>query len=119
VYIVPTAGGRGRWQISDVGIYPLWSADGETIFYRGFEDGKVYEVPIQPGTGSIRAGRPRVVIGDGPYLFNQGADNDYAVADDGQSFIMLEQQVGSQKTHEHLNLVLDWDDALRSITAGS
>jgi len=118
VYVVPADGGRGRWQISDKGAYPRWSADGRALFYRDSGDGRIFEVLLEAGTGTIRAGRPRVVVEGGPFLWINGPDNDFAVAADGKSFVMLEINEGDQEVHEHVKVVLGWADALRGIAGG-
>ena len=115
IYIVPAEGGRGRWQISNRGGYPRWSADSKTVFYRGIPDGLIYEVALDAGTGTIRAGRPRAVTGEGRFFFDVGPANHYAVAGDGQSFVLMRAPEENTITHDHIDIVLDWDDALRAI----
>jgi serine/threonine-protein kinase len=115
IYVIPSAGGRGRWQISDGGIYPRWSADGKTVFYRNDPTGDLYAVSLETGTGNLTAKRPRLVLETDPFVFETSQFNFYTVDAQGRWFVMMEDQHGDSLPHEHLSLVLDWDDALRAI----
>jgi serine/threonine-protein kinase len=116
VFIVPAEGGRGRWQVSNGGVYPRWSVDGKSLFYRSIVDSRVYEVVLNAGEGTIRAGRPQPVTPDEPFYFDNGPSNHFAVFGDGQSFILMRDPEVASVAHEHVNLVVGWYDALRAVT---
>ena len=42
----------------------------------------------------------------------------YAVAADGQSFVLLQEERDATAIHDHVNIVLGWDEALRAIHGG-
>jgi Tol biopolymer transport system component len=49
IYVVPTSGPGGKWQVSTAGgIDPLWRADGRELFYRA-ADKTIMAVPVSAG----------------------------------------------------------------------
>jgi serine/threonine-protein kinase len=118
IYVRPADGGRGRWQISSEGSYPLWSADGRTLYYRRVEDKAVLAAKVEADGSAFRAGRPQVVF-DGPFQATSDGQNRYAVAADDQRFLMLHEPEGENDGHEHLQLVLHWFQELERTFSGS
>jgi serine/threonine-protein kinase len=102
-----------KWQVStDGGIEPAWSRDGTELFYRD-EAGlrmMVVDVVLEP---EFRPGRPRVLF-EGLFVESPWYGRNYDVAPDGQSFLMLQQDLGGIEQAE-LRLVLNWVEELRRV----
>ena len=122
VYVGSFPIGGGKWQISDEGgSQPIWSRDGNRLYYR--TDEGVMMVDVGGGSGSFRVGKPRPAI-TGSYVGGLGgvqAGNyffpDYDVAPDG-SFVLfsgddLPQGVTTAK------LVTGWFDELERLTTAT
>ena len=120
IYVRSTQG-QGKWQISDGGGWqPMWSGDGETLFFRSREG--LNAVGVGAVGDEFRAGRPEFLFGEifgGPagvrlpgYVFY-----DYDVSADGQRFVVFprrtEQDAGSATVH----VVSGWFEELRRLTA--
>jgi len=100
--------GSRRTMIStDGGEEPIWSADGDEIFYR---DGDRWMVtPVHTGLG-FSAGEPRTLFA-GHYMNVQGYS--YDVMPNGERFLLLEEVDPVPPTQ--INLVLDWFEELRHL----
>jgi Tol biopolymer transport system component len=84
VWIQPFPPTGARWQISrSGGVSPQWRADGKELFYAA-GDGRMMAVPIEAG-GAIRAGSPTPLF---QTIFSGGVYANYAVANDGQRFLV-------------------------------
>jgi serine/threonine-protein kinase len=108
VYVRPTGGGTGKWQVSaDGGDEPRWSRSGGELFYR--EGDRVMTVEIERGR-QLRASRPRALF-RGPYLKSYGPDAcpTYDVAPDGR-FLMVE--AGPETSGSRIDIMLHWLDQL-------
>ena len=114
VYARPFPMRGGKWQISvDGGTHPRWSKSGKELYYR--RENAVWVVAVDITGDALRAGTPEKVF-EGPFLqANLGGNTyaDYDVSPDGQRFAMLRGE-GSQAVADHMILVLDWFDELRS-----
>jgi dipeptidyl aminopeptidase/acylaminoacyl peptidase len=112
VYVVPVEG-DGKWQISSgFGIAPVWSPDGRELFFR--TGGATAAVPVETEGPRFRAGRPRE-LWTTP-LPGTDLDPPYDVALDGQRFVAFQSlQATSSDSHEHLQIVLNWNEELRTI----
>jgi eukaryotic-like serine/threonine-protein kinase len=82
----PTSG--GKWQVSvGYGDQPQWRRDGKEIFYMG-PDRKLMVVSVTVGT-SFQSGTPAALFQTRVENSNlTGARNNYAVANDGQRFLV-------------------------------
>jgi eukaryotic-like serine/threonine-protein kinase len=81
IYVVPTDGGEGRWQVSTAGgSHPRWSASGKEIFY--LEGEKLMAVPVSTA--------PRFEAGSPRELFSKPDLRQFDVDPDGQHFILAE-----------------------------
>ncbi|HTY43312.1 MAG TPA: protein kinase [Thermoanaerobaculia bacterium] len=81
LFVVPTEGGEGRWQISTAGgSVPRWSPRGDEIFY--LEGEKLMAVPVSTGP-RFEAGPPRT-------LFSKPELRVFDVEPDAQHFILAE-----------------------------
>jgi serine/threonine-protein kinase len=112
-YVRPASGGKGRWQISTgLGVYPQWSPDGRSIYYRTATQG-VAVVRVDTEGGTFRPGRPEELFGGERLVLRGDGNHHYAVAPDGERFLMLQTTAeGRTAAHEHLQIVFDWFDEL-------
>ena len=86
VYAQAFPGPGGRWRIStDGGVEPVWAPNGREVFYRNGD--KMMAVPIESNAASLSAGTPALLFEKRYEL--SGSDPYYAVAPDGQRFVML------------------------------
>ena len=100
VYLTPFPGPGRRWRVStDGAVYPRWSSSGHELYYQGL-DGSVVGVPMDLSDESVRIGSPEILI----VSRLTGLSYPYSPADDGERFLVIDQQVGEQS----LNIVLDW-----------
>jgi serine/threonine-protein kinase len=111
VYVESYPRGRGRWLVSSGGgTEPVWSTDGEELFYRNGH--QMIAVPVH-ATSTFSMGIPRVLF---ERALKTGLYNEltYDVTDDGQKFLMIEQQL--ELVPNQLHVVLNWDEELRKRT---
>jgi len=103
VFVTAFPSGEGKWQISsDGGTEPVWSPDGRELFYRAGD--RMMVVPIET-TPVFRHGKPRTVF-EGQYLHCCAGLPEYAVAPDGQTFLMLAGP--AEQPAEEIRLVHGW-----------
>ncbi len=115
VYVRPAAGGRGRWQISTgIGMYPQWSPDGHSIYYRTATQG-ITAVRVETEGGAFRPGRPAELIEGSHELVLRGTgDHHYTVSPDGERFLMMQRTAeASAADRAHLHIVFNWSDELQ------
>jgi serine/threonine-protein kinase len=113
VYVRPTSGAEGQWQIStEGGVEPVWSASGSELFYRHGDQVLAVDVVTDP---TFAHGRPRKLF-EGRYALGD-VKNDtraYDVAPDGQRFLMLRPET-EPSTGADLKVVVNWYDELRRL----
>jgi serine/threonine-protein kinase len=110
VYVQSFPEPGARWPIStDGGTEPVWSPDGQELFYRNGD--KLMVVAVELGS-TVRAGAPRVLF-EAEYATVLWQDANYDVSPDGNRFLMI----GETRTERpsQLNLVLNWTEELKSI----
>jgi Tol biopolymer transport system component/predicted Ser/Thr protein kinase len=100
----------GKWQItSGGGGAPRWSADGRTLFYIDEDEGRLMAVPVQPGTDSFVAGRPRPwtskSVGTGVFV-------NFSPSPDGKRVVVLV-DAASEVRDTHVNVALNFFDEIR------
>jgi serine/threonine-protein kinase len=124
VYVRPFPGPGGKWQISTEGAAEvIWSPKGNELFYRtGQQREKLMVVDIQTQP-TFSAGKPRQLF-EGPYASNAAGvayNADYAIAPDGQRFLMLKPKEQQQDTAlMQINVVLNWSEEVkRRVPAGT
>jgi hypothetical protein len=116
IYVRPFGPG-GKWQISTDGAAELsWSPKGNELFYRtGEQREKMMAVDIQTQP-SFSAGKPRQLF-EGPYANSAAVGSwtaDYAIAPDGQRFLMFKPQEQQQQTAlTQINVVLNWSEEVK------
>ncbi|UCE21756.1 MAG: serine/threonine-protein kinase [Candidatus Aminicenantes bacterium] len=104
----PDAGG-GRWQVSiDGGTEPLWSRDGQELFYRS-RDNKIVSVEVD--TGPVFTSGARKVLFEDVYVRRYQHTN-YDIHPDNQRFVMIK---SSEKISTEMIVVLNWFEELRNL----
>ncbi len=118
VYVQAFPGPGAKSLVStDGGAQPRWRADGRELFYIGL-DGKLMATPVTPAEGGQRleAGTPVALfathIAGGPILATGPFRHQYAVAPDGQRFLInVESEEGVTSP---ITLVLNWNPGSHS-----
>ena len=106
VYVRPYPGPGGKWQVStEGGEEPVWSANGQELFYRNGEKWMVASVQTKP---EFHAQMPRLLFEN--YFINVPGLSHY-VSPDGQRQVMI-QPIG-QETPKQINIVLNWFEELK------
>ena len=111
VYVVPSSGSGGKWQISNGGgQQPLWRRDGKELFYLSSDD-KLMSVPIKLNTDSVQAdaARPLFSLANSILSVN-GLVAPYDVSPDGKRFVVVTIEQGKSFP---INLVTNWTAALQ------
>ena len=109
VYVQPFPGPGGKRQIStEGGNEPVWSRNGEELFYRNGNQMMAVEITTEP---SFSAGTPRLLF-EGAFRRGSVLRADYDVTPDGQRFVML-QQGGPDSGATQINVVLNWFEELK------
>ncbi len=97
VFVIPSSGGEGRWQISgNGGTQPRWSRSGKEIFYLQGES--LMAVPVQT-EGRFEPGVPRM-------LFTKPDLQFFDVFPDGEHFVLVEAPEAMPRTS--LGVVVNW-----------
>ena len=107
-----------RQQIStEGGGDPLWSPDGQALFFLGGGDvppDEMAVVTIDPGP-PLSVGNPEVLFDHAPYRRDPGDGRMYDIAPDGQRFLMVSTQDASEAgavVSPQINVVLNWFEEL-------
>jgi Tol biopolymer transport system component len=100
---------EGKWTVSTAGGHsPVWSPDGHELFYMNGPG--LTAVPVQTQAAAFVAGTPSPLF-TGPFDTTQ--DNNYDIAPDGASFVMVEANPDTRPTRLHL--VLNWSEELKRL----
>jgi len=106
VYVRPYPDNDWTRQISDdFGEEPVWSPEGDELFYRNGDKWMVVSISTEP---EFTAGTPQVLF-EGP--FNNVPDLSYDVAPDGR-FLVLQPEHDDSQVRE-LHVVANWFDELK------
>ncbi len=101
------------YQVSTTGgTNPSWNPNGKELFFIDAANNMV-SVPVTPGT-AFQVGQPRVLFAVGGYFLN-AFSQEYAVAPDGQRFLMIQGTTGDAV---HVVVVFNFLDELRRRMAG-
>ena len=98
---------------TDGGRQPLWSPDGQELFYRGPRGMMVVSVETDP---TFRAAVPEVLF-DQQYYFDRSR-RIYDLAPDGQRFLMVTEgaaTTGAEGPAAQIILVQNWFDELQRL----
>lgn len=135
IYVKPFPTGSGGWQVSFTGgDWPRWRGDSKELFYHAPIGrsgvgtpypfgGPMYSAQVNTGNGIFEPDPPReVVIFPALSLAHSGGDyQPYAVAPDGQRFLVLQfvvpttvvfGQIGPD-TYSGLTVAMNWAEALK------
>jgi eukaryotic-like serine/threonine-protein kinase len=118
VYVRPFPSGSGKWPVStEGGVYVRWRRDGKELFYvnniSGFSGSPLMAVPIQTDGSTFRAGIPKLLFDTQLSAGTRhpgGPANSFAVAPDGQRFLMPRPAAGSaiEPAPSTITVVLNW-----------
>jgi len=107
VYVRPYPGPGGKWQVStEGGEEPVWSANGQELFYRNGEKWMVASVQTKP---EFHAQMPRLMFEN--YFINVPGLSHYP-SPDSQRQIMI-QPIGQDANPKQINVVLNWFEELK------
>jgi hypothetical protein len=118
VYVRPFPSGDREWRVSPDGVYPLWRADGQELFY--VSQRALMAVSVKPGA-TPEFGIPMKLF-DAPFVVNRGIGSydvvrgigSYDVAANGQRFLIIEQRALTQGSRAApFTVVLNWTAALK------
>jgi Tol biopolymer transport system component len=99
-----------KWQISTGGgIEPAWSQDGTELFYRNEHGSRlmVVDVILEP---EFQPGQPRLLF-EGSFVQTPWYGRNYDIAPDGQSFLLLRQNLGGIDEAK-VRVVVNWGKEL-------
>lgn len=115
VYVASFPNMDRRRQVStDGGVQPMWKPDGKELFYLGL-DGKMMAVNVTEGA-TVGTSTPKALFQTDLSAANQSLNyqlGQYAVAANGQKFLLLE-PVKTQQVQrpEPIHVIVNWDAAL-------
>ena len=101
---------EGKWLISrSGGDHPLWSRDGDELFYLGRDSMMAVSVRTDP---TFRSGEPVALFGTGGFFIHTTGVQPYDVAPDGR-FLMMRTRLQSE--FSSLVVVDHWRDQLQRL----
>jgi serine/threonine protein kinase len=115
VYVQPFPALGGRWQVSTQGgLSPIWSPNGRELFYRNART--VMSVPVEATGSAFTYGNPRLLF-EGSYISEEdsGGGRSYALAPDGQRFLMMKE--GEQHDATQIVVILNWAEEVKRLAA--
>ena len=102
--LISTGGGR----------IPLWSRDGQELFFASLDGRQMLAVPVQSGT-TLVAGRPQVLF-ELPMLVATAGNRPYDIAPDGRFLIIRSGQADVPGgTASNIILVQNWFEELKRL----
>jgi len=110
VFIVPSSGGNGMWQVStDGGKWARWSHDGKQLFYMSMRN-EMIAIDVHENGDSITLGHPTSLFIFHPSLrvYRQGMIG-FDVAPDGKKFLLV---VAADENSRPLTLLQNWPSLL-------
>jgi serine/threonine-protein kinase len=113
IYVRPFLGPDRKWRISPTGVYandPLWSPDGEELFYRDLDAGNVMSVKVETEKGF--AASPPTVLFEDRYAGSPPYGRNYDIAPDGQRFVMVK---SVDPPPRRIVVVLNWFEELKRL----
>jgi serine/threonine-protein kinase len=107
VYVQAFPGGGEKQRVSKAGgSEPLWSRDGQQLFYRQAKD--VVAVAVRTGS-TLTVGASTVVVAGGDYKHGGGTGApSYEASMDGRRFLMVRLNEAATTAGTHLDVILNW-----------
>jgi serine/threonine protein kinase/Tol biopolymer transport system component len=114
----PDVDSGGKRQVSrNGGNNPLWSPDGQELFYRNGDKIMVVPVEIKP---AFRLGNPEVLF-EGPYFqvsLSNAAITSWDITQDAKRFLMMKEaeaieEDSAQRAPRKINIILNWFEELK------
>ena len=113
VHVRPFPAGEPAYQVSNGGgIAPVWSPNGEQLFYRSDDTRRFMVVDIPGGSISERS-RPRMLF-EGSY-FSTTPTRNYDVSPDGDLFVLHPEFVPEPEPATQINIILNWIEELKEL----
>ena len=110
VYVQPFRDPGRRTQVSvNGGNQPRWSPAGNELFF--YSEGHLMAVSYESGEDRFDAGEPRPLFEVSGFLTGRGYSYTYAVAPDGQRFLMLK----NVDQDPQINIILNWFEELKRL----
>jgi Tol biopolymer transport system component len=111
VYVMPFAGGTGKWQVSTQGgIQPIFRHDGKELFYWS-PDNTLISVPITLKPNGVEVGAAHPLFRFNNSLGTVGITSPYDVSPDGQRFVLI---TTPEQTPRPITLVTNWTAELKN-----
>jgi Tol biopolymer transport system component len=109
IFVRPFNGPERKWLVAQSGKYPRWNQNGKELFYR--DGNKMMALDVSMSGDEPTIGTPRVLF-EQRYEFGQGQTTaNYDVTPDGQRFVMVKGEAGSNR----LNVILNAFEELRRL----
>jgi Tol biopolymer transport system component len=113
IYVQEFPGPGGKWLISsEGGTAPVWSRNGQELFYSNATRVMVVDITTQP---AFRAGTPRMLFNGPDYLSISFTRADYDVSPDGQRFLMVKQSEEQGAVQAQIHVLLNWFEELKRL----
>jgi hypothetical protein len=117
VYVSPIPDmSKGKWQVTtNGGVNPLWSPDGQELFYR--KGDSVIRVSVETNA-TFKAGQPKTLF-QGNYVGQTTSNGDpWGISRDGKRFLMIKpiatsDQVSTPEAPRKVNLIVNWFEELK------
>jgi len=103
VFVVPSSGPGGPWQISEGGVTAAWSRDGRQLFYQGVPETQIMVTPYSVAGDSFSPARP--------HPWNDTKVKSFDLMPDGKRVLMV--PAAEQKEATHAVFLLNFTDTLR------
>ena len=106
---------EGQWQVSkDGGTSPLWSHDGEELFYRKGDEVIAVSVETEPTFNTVKS----ETLFRGNYVYISAPDfHPWDIHPDGKRFLMIKDSLDDTSTEGGLkpgiNIILNWFEDLK------
>lgn len=114
INLQPYPGPGGITQVSiEGGFGPIWSPDGQEIYYRRQEGDQVMAVPFFPDEPSPRLGKPRLLF-EGPFAEGLPYGRTYDLAPDGERFLLIRENEPPLPPTQY-NVILNWFEELERL----
>ena len=111
VYVQSFPGPGGKYSISiNGGSEPVWAKSGRELFFRDGDRMMVTEISTEP---SFTASKPRILFVGA--FFRSNSRINYDVSPDGNRFVMTKD--GDQAAEGQINVIVNWFDELKRLTA--